>query len=126
MDAGQLNKRFQIFALRIIKLTESLPNNVTGKTLGNQIIRSGTSPGANYRAACLGKSGKDLLNKLKMVEEELDETLYWLDLIIQSGLIKKNLLQDLKTENTELLKIIVSSITTMKKKTISDRKISQK
>ncbi len=61
-----------------------------------------------------------------MVEEELDETLYWLELIIQSGLIKENLLQDLKTENTELLKIIVSSITTMKKKTISDRKISQK
>ena len=126
MDAGQLNKRFQIFALRIIKLTESLPNNITGKTLGNQIIRSGTSPGANYRAACLVKSGKDFLNKLKMVEEELDETLYWLDLIIQSGLIKENLLQDLKTENTELLKIIVSSITTMKKKTISDRKTPQK
>ena len=126
MDAVQLNKRFQIFALRIIKLTESLPNNVTGKTLGNQIIRSGTSPGANYRAACLGKSRKDFLNKLKMVEEELDETLYWLDLIIQSGLIKENLLQDLKTENTELLKIIVSSITTMKKKTISDRKTPQK
>ena len=61
-----------------------------------------------------------------MVEEELDETLYWLDLIIQSGLIKENLLQDLKTENTELLKIIVSSITTMKKKTISDRKTPQK
>ena len=126
MDAGQLNKRFQIFALRIIKLTESLPNNVTGKTLGNQIIRSGTSPGANYRAACLGKSGKDFLNKLKMVEEELDETLYWLELIIQSGLIKENLLQDLKTENIELLKIIVSSITTMKKNIISDKKIPQK
>ena len=61
-----------------------------------------------------------------MVEEELDETLYWLDLIIQSGLIKENLLQDLKTENIELLKIIVSSITTMKKNIISDKKIPQK
>ena len=106
----------QIFALRIIKLTESLPNNITGRTLGNQIIRSGTSPGANYRSACLGKSDKDFLNKLKMVEEELDETIYWLELIIQSELIKENLLKDLIKENNELFKIIVSSITTMKKK----------
>ena len=116
MNAIELKKRLQTFALRIIKLTESLPNNITGKTLGNQIIRSGTSPGANYRSACLGKSDKDFLNKLKMVEEELDETLYWLELIIQSELVKENLLKDLINENNELLKIIVSSITTMKKK----------
>ena len=116
MNAIELKKRLQTFALRIIKLTESLPNNITGKTLGNQIIRSGTSPGANYRSACLDKSDKDFLNKLKMVEEELDETLYWLELIIQSELIKENLLKDLIKENNELLKIIVSSITTMKKK----------
>jgi len=121
MDSVQLRKRLKIFAIRIIKLTESLPNNITGKTLGNQIIRSGTSPGANYRAACLGKSDKDFLNKLKMVEEELDETLYWLELIIESGLIKENLLKDLMTENIELLKIIVSSITTMKRKLNSDK-----
>ena len=106
----------QTFGLRIIKLTESLPNNVTGRTLGNQIIRSGTSPGANYRAACLGKSDKDFLNKLKIVEEELDETIFWLELIIESGLIKEHLLEDLITENHELLKIIISSIITMKKK----------
>jgi len=116
MTADELKKRLKIFALRIIKLTESLPNNITGKTLGNQIIRSGTSPGANYRSACLGKSDKDFLNKLKMVEEELDETLYWLELIVESGLLKANLLDDLIKENQELFKIIVSSITTMKKK----------
>ncbi len=116
MNADDLRKRLKVFALRIIKLTENLPNNVTGKTLGNQIIRSGTSPGANYRAACLGKSDKDFLNKLKMVEEELDETLYWLELIVESGLLKVNLLDDLIKENQELFKIIVSSILTMKKK----------
>lgn len=76
MNSDDLKKRLKVFTLRIIKLSESLPNNVTGRTLGNQIIRSGTSPGANYRSACLGKSDKDFLNKLKMVEEELDETLY--------------------------------------------------
>ena len=93
-----------------------MSNTVTGRTLGNQIIRSGTSPGANYRAACLGKSDRDFLNKLKMVEEELDETLYWIELIIQSELIKENQLNGLVAENEELFKIIVSSITTMKKR----------
>ncbi|HEY6914989.1 MAG TPA: four helix bundle protein [Paludibacter sp.] len=116
MTTEELKKRLKVFALRIIKLSESLPNNITGKTLGNQIIRSGTSPGANYRSACLGKSDKDFLNKFKMVEEELDETLYWLELIVESGLIKEELLKDLMIENHELLKIIVSSIITMKKK----------
>lgn len=121
MTTDDLKKRLKIFALRIIKLSESLPNNITGKTLGNQIIRSGTSPGANYRSACYGKSDKDFLNKLKMVEEELDETLYWLELIVESGLLKANLLDDLIKENQELFKIIVSSITTMKKKLNSKR-----
>jgi len=116
MTSDELKKRLKIFALRIIKLSDSLPNNITGKTLGNQIIHSGTSPGANYRSACLGKSDKDFLNKLKMVEEELDETLYWLELIVESGLIKQELLEDLIKENNELFRIIVSSITTMKKK----------
>ena len=74
MTTDELKKRLKVFALRIIKLSESLPNTKAGHTLGNQIIRSGTSPGANYRSACLGKSEKDFLNKLKMVEEELDET----------------------------------------------------
>jgi four helix bundle protein len=116
MNSDDLKKRMKVFALRIIKLSEKLPNNVTGNTLCKQIIRSGTSPGANYRAACLGKSDRDFLNKLKMVEEELDETLYWLELIVESGLVKANLLDDLIKENQELFKIIVSSITTMKKK----------
>lgn len=125
MNADDLRKRLKVFALRIINLTESLPNNIVGKTLGHQIIRSGTSPGANYRAACLGKSDKDFLNKLKMVEEELDETLYWLELIVESGLVKSNLLDDLIQENQELFKIIVSSITTMKKKLNSKRNDSE-
>jgi four helix bundle protein len=116
MNSEDLKKRLKVFALRIIKLSESLPGNITGKTIANQIIRSGTSPGANYRSACLGKSDKDFLNKLKMVEEELDETMYWLELCIESGLIKESLLKDLMTENHELLKIIISSINTMKKK----------
>lgn len=122
MNSEDLKKRLKVFALRIIKLSESLPNNNTGNTMGRQIIRSGTSPGANYRSACLGKSDKDFLNKLKMVEEELDETLYWLELITESGLVKANLLNDLMNENNELKMIIVSSILTMKKKIKSNKK----
>jgi four helix bundle protein len=122
MTTDDLKKRLKVFALRIIKLSESLPNNITGNTIAKQIIRSGTSLGANYRSACLGKSDKDFLNKLKMVEEELDETLYWLELIVESGLVKANLLDELMKENLELYKIIISSIITMKKKLNSDNK----
>jgi len=121
MNAVDLKKRLKVFALRIIKLSERLPNNNVGNTLGRQIIRSGTSPGANYRSACVGKSDRDFLNKLKMVEEELDETIYWIELIIESGLMKAILLDGLLKENNELLKIIVSSIKTMKKK-LNDKK----
>ena len=121
MTSADLKKRLKVFALRIIKLSESLPNSNVGNTLGRQIIRSGTSPGANYRSACIGKSDRDFLNKLKIVEEELDETIYWIELIIESGLMKAKLLDDLLKENNELLKIIVSSIITIKKK-LNDKK----
>ena len=88
-----------MFAVRIIRLVDKLPNTSAGRAIGNQIVRSGTSPGANYRAACVGKSDKDFLNKLKMVEEELDETAYWLELIMELELVKPDLLQDLYLEN---------------------------
>lgn len=90
-----------MFAVRIIRLVDKLPNTSAGRAIGNQIVRSGTSPGANYRAACVGKSDKDFLNKLKMIEEELDETAYWLELIIELELVKPDLLQDLYLENKE-------------------------
>ena len=103
-----------MFAVRIIRLVDKLPNTSAGRAIGNQIVRSGTSPGANYRAACVGKSDKDFLNKLKMVEEELDETAYWLELIMELELVKPDLLQDLYLE--KLLKIVVKSILTMRDK----------
>ncbi|MCF0243331.1 MAG: four helix bundle protein [Bacteroidaceae bacterium] len=90
-----------------------MPYSVSSKALANQIIRSGTSPYANYCAACLAKSDKDFLNKLKMVEEEFDETSRWVELIGESGIIKKEKLSELYNENIELLKKIVSSIVTV-------------
>ena len=116
MKSEELKNRLKAFAIRIVKLVESLPNTSAGRAIGNQIIRSGTSPGANYRAACLGKSDKDFLNKLKMVEEELDETAYWLELIMELRLVKPELLEKLYAENKELVRIIVKSIITMRAK----------
>jgi len=84
--------------------------------IAKQIVRSGTSPSANYRAACLAKSEKDFVNKLKMVEEELDETCHWLDLIIACEILPEKRVGSLYTESQELLKIISSSILTMKQK----------
>ncbi len=120
MTPDELKGRLKLFARRIIKLVDKLPNTVAGRAIGNQIIRSGTSPGANYRAACLGKSDKDFLNKLKIVEEELDETIYWLEIIKDEKLVNPELLEGLIKENDELMKIIVSSIKTMRTKLIKN------
>ena len=114
MKRDELKERLKTFAVKIVKLVDKLPNTAAGRAIGNQIVRSGTSPGANYRAACLGKSEKDFLNKLKMVEEELDKTMYWLELIMDLRFIKPELLKDLYSENDELLRIIIKSVITMR------------
>ena len=93
-----------------------MPNSVSSLAIAKQIVRSGTSPAANYRTACLAKSQKDFVNKLKMVEEELDETVHWLDMIIACDILPENRVQSLYSESQELLKIISSSILTMKQK----------
>ncbi len=110
-----LKQRLKDFSIRIIKMVDGLPNTISGRAIGSQIVRSGTSPAANYRAACIGKSERDFLNKLKMVEEELDETLHWLEVIMETELLPKNRIELLYEENKELLKIIVSSIISTRK-----------
>ncbi|MDR0745976.1 MAG: four helix bundle protein [Mediterranea sp.] len=114
MDSEQLKGRFKQFSLRIIKMVDRMPNTISGNAIARQIVRSGTSPAANYRAACLGKSDRDFLNKLKMVEEELDETIQWIEIIMDSNMIEADRMVDLKKEAVELYKIIVSSIITLK------------
>ena len=110
MTEVELKERFKMFTIRIIRMVDSLPNTLSARAIGGQIVRSGTSPGANYRAACIAKSEKDFLNKLKMVEEELDETLYWLELIMEVELLPESRVQPLHTECQELYRIIVRSI----------------
>ena len=116
MDAENMKIRLKSLSLRIIKMVDSMPNTISGNAIARQIIRSGTSPAASYRAACVAKSQKDFLNKLKMVEEELDETIHWLEIIGESGMIKSEKFEDLMSETIELYKIIISSIVTIKSK----------
>ena len=116
MTKEELKERYRVFALRIIKMVNAMPNTIAGMAIARQIIRSGTSPSANYRAACIAKSDKDFLNKLKMVQEEIDETSHWLSIIIDSGMLPKSRVQDLYDESIELGKITSKSITTAKSK----------
>ena len=116
MTELELKERFRLFSIRIVKMVDAMPNTISGNAIARQIIRSGTSPSANYRAACLGKSDRDFINKLKMVEEELDETTQWLDIMMECDILPKRRVQPLFEECVELLKIISRSIVTMKKK----------
>ena len=114
MTTDELKERFRKFSIKIIKLVNAMPNSIAGNAIAKQIVRSGTSPAANYRAACLAKSNKDFLNKLKMVEEEIDETSHWLSVIIDAELLPKTQVEDLYDESVELRRIVARSIITIK------------
>jgi len=112
MNAEDLKTRTKQFALRIIRLAESLPKSSSGKVLSTQLIRAGTSVGSNYRSACRAKSRADFVAKTGIVEEECDESLYWMELLIEAGLVKPQSLANLREEGSEILAIVVSSIKT--------------
>ena len=109
MIKEELKERTKKFALMIIELVEELPNTLAGRTIGNQIIRSGTSVAANYWAACRARSNADFISKISIVEEECDETLFWLELIAEANLLKKERLQDMVKEADELTAIFTAS-----------------
>ena len=115
MEKEELKQRHKAFAIRIVKMVEAMPNNVASMAIARQVIRSGTSPSANYRSACLAKSDKDFINKLKMVEEELDETQHWLELIVDCQILPEERMKDIIHECSELLSITVASIVTFRK-----------
>ena len=115
MDKDELKQRHKAFAIRIVRMVDAMPNTIASAAIARQVIRSGTSPSANYRAACIAKSEKDFINKLKMVEEELDETLHWLTLIEECEMLPSERMQDIINECTELLKITISSIVSTRK-----------
>ena len=112
MNQDDFKKRTKAFALRIIRLAESLPDTPTARAIRNQIIRSGPAVGANYRAACRAKSKPDFISKMGTVEEEADETIYWMELLIEAGIVKRSRISDLLDEADEILSIVVTSIKT--------------
>ena len=110
----QLRQRTKTFALRVINLVEALPKTTAAAVLGKQLLRSATSVGANYRAACRARSKAEFIAKMGIVLEEADECGYWLELLSESGVIPAVRLVDLQRESEELTAIMVSSIKTAK------------
>ncbi len=104
-----MRARTKEFALRVIHLSESLPETRTGRIIANQLIRSGTSVGANYRAACRARSAKDFVNKMGVIIEEADESAYWMELIVEAKLMPERRAADLLKEANELTAIFTAS-----------------
>jgi four helix bundle protein len=117
-NQSDLKKRTKAFALRILKLVDALPKTTAGRALASQIVPSGTSVAANYRASCRARSTADFIAKMGIVEEEADETLFWLELLEESDLITAAKLTAIKEEANELIAIAVASIKTARRNRI--------
>ena len=109
MNETDMKQRTKRFALDIIQLIAELPKSTEGRIVAGQLIRCATSVGANYRAACRGKSKADFISKLGIVEEEADESCYWLELIIEGKILPKGQVASLLAEANEITAIIVAS-----------------
>jgi len=121
MNAEDLKKRTKRFALRILRLVAALPNTVVGRAIGGQLVRAGTSVGANYRAACRGRSRAEFIAKIGVVEEEADESAFWMELIIEGKLLRQEKVEALLDEAKELAKIMAKSRLTAASRKITNR-----
>ena len=122
MTEAEFKARTKQIAVRVIRLIESLPKTTSATVIGKQLLRSGTSVGANYRAACRAKSTADIIHKLSIVEEEADESIYWIELLIETGIEKESRLRSLISEIDEIVAMTVSSIKTLKSKAAANPK----
>lgn len=126
MTETELKHRTKTFALRVLKLIDSLPENRSGRILAGQLGRSGTSVGANYRAVCRSRSVAEMVSKLSVVEEEADESAFWLELVADHGLLSPAKIESLHREAGELTAIMVASRKTLlannRKSKIENRK----
>jgi four helix bundle protein len=118
MTTTELKARTKEFALRVIRLVDALPNTVKGRAIANQIMRSATSVAANYRAACRARPRAEFIAKIGVVEEEADETAFWLELIVDSGIRTEKQIGPLQKEANELVAIMAAS----RKSAIANRK----
>jgi four helix bundle protein len=115
MHRSDFSERTKKFSLRVIRLIDALPNDSVSKTLGHQLLRSATSVAANYRAAMRARSRAEFVSKLGIVEEECDESLFWIELLIDAGRLQRERLEDLLKEGGEILAITVTSIKTARR-----------
>jgi four helix bundle protein len=122
MTKSDLIERTKQFALRVIKLVGELPRTIEGRAIASQLMRSGTSVAANYRAACRARSKPEFIAKLGTVEEEADESAFWLELIIDAGLMSDSKIRPLLNEASEIVAIMASSKKTTAKSQIANRK----
>ena len=113
MDKEELIKRTRDFALRVVRLTQALPNHDAAKIIGKQLLRCATSVGANYRSACHGKSRADFLAKIKICEEEADECEYWMELLVEGGILPEKKMESLRAEAHEIAAIFTAATRTM-------------
>ena len=113
MTEKELKQRTKLFALRVLKLIDALPDSRSGRVLAGQLGRSGTSVGANYRAACRSRSTAEMISKISVVEEEADESAFWMELTVGHGLMPEEKVSPLLREADELTAIMVSSRKTM-------------
>jgi len=118
MTTNELKARTKLFALRVMALIDALPNTMKGRVIANQLMRSATSVGANDRSACRARSKAEFISKIGVVEEEADETAFWLELIIDSGVRRKKQIEPLLQEANELVAIMTAS----RKSAIANRK----
>ncbi|HAH54044.1 MAG TPA: four helix bundle protein [Flavobacterium sp.] len=116
MTTDELKFRTKNFSVMVIDLVERLPNSISVRVIANQIVKSGTSVGANYRAVCRARSDKEFVSKMNIVLEEADETLFWIEIIIAKQWMTKPELEIIWKEGNELTAIFVSSL-----KTVNDR-----
>ena len=112
----ELRDRTKQFAVRVVKMVRTLPKSDEARVLGKQVLRSGTSVAANHRAVCRARSQADFVSKLAVVTEEVDETVFWLELLIDTGIVAKPRMENLLTEANELTRIFGSSLHTARSK----------
>ena len=123
MDERELQRRTKQFALRVMKLVDALPKSPSARAVGNQLVRAGTSVAANYRAACKGRSKAEFISKLGVVEEEADESAFWMELLIEGELMNEAKVHPLRDEAIQLTAIMAASrMTTSRNRSIANRK----
>lgn len=114
MNPQELKRRTKAFALRVIRLFTAIPNRIEAQVIGKQLLRSGTSVGAHYREACRARSTAEFISKMEGGLQELEETIYWLELLVDSEIMQAARLADLQSEADELTAIFVASVKTAK------------